>query len=122
VIEGHEAARRIMGSEFNEQNLLIDEHDFTGMKKGAEVSVWPSDDHSGHKTREVGELVGLAQQEAVVEKKTPNGETRVRVHLPRWNYRVELAGARNGIASHRHPVHQHGGDEGLGAEHYQERH
>jgi hypothetical protein len=93
VIEGHEAAKRIIGSQFHEQNL-----------------------------REVGELLGLTHQEAVVEKKTQNGEARVRVHLPRWNYRVEPADARNGVANHHHSVHQHGGDEGLGAEHYEERH
>jgi hypothetical protein len=122
VIEGHEAAKRIIGSEFHEQNLVVDENDFIGVKKGAEVAVWPIDDHSGRKTRQVGELVGLTHQEAVVEKKTQNGETRVRVHLPRWNYRVEPADARNGVATHHHSVHQHGGDEGLGAEHYEERH
>jgi hypothetical protein len=122
VIEGPEVTKRVIGSEFHEQNLAVDEHDFTSVKKGAEVTVWPIDDHSGHKTREVGELVGLTHQEAVVEKKTPNGETRVRVHLPRWNYRVEPADAKNGVANHHQPMHQHGGDEGLGAEHYQERH
>jgi hypothetical protein len=85
VIEGPEAAKRIIGSEFHEQKLVVDETDFIGVKKGAEVEVWPLDDHSGHKTREVGELVGLTHQEAVIEKNTQHGETRVRVHLPRWN-------------------------------------
>lgn len=83
VIEGPEAAKRIIGSEFHEQKLVVDETDFIGVKKGAEVEVWPLDDHSGHKTREVGELVGLTHQEAVIEKNTQHGETRVRVHLPR---------------------------------------
>jgi hypothetical protein len=122
VIEGPEAAKRIIGSEFHEQNLVVDENDFIGTKKGADVEVWPIDDHSGRKNREVGELVGLTYQEAVVEKKTKNGEARVRVHLPRWNYRVEPAGANDGVASHHHHAQRHGGDEGLGAEHYEERH
>ena len=121
VIEGPEAAKRIIGSNFHEQNLVVDERDFVDVKEGVEVEVWPIDDHSGRKTREDGELVGLTHQEAVVEKNTPNGEARVRVHLPRWNYRLELAGATNGVANHHYSAQDHGGDEGLGAEHYGER-
>lgn len=122
VIDGHEAAKRIFASQFHEQDLAVDEHDFTGVKKGAEVAVWAIDDHSGRNTHQVGQVVGLTAQETVVENETQNGETRVRVHLPRWNYRVEPADAKNGVGNHHHPGHQHGGDDGLGAEHYEERH
>jgi hypothetical protein len=122
VIEGPEAAKRIFGSGFHEQKLFVDESDFVGVKKVADVEVWPIDDHSGRKTREIGELVSLTHSEVVIEKNTQNEETRVRVHLPRWNYRLEPADARNGVANHHHSVQHHGGDEGLGAEHYQERH
>ena len=122
VIEGPEAAKRIIGSEFHEQNLAVDENDFVGVKRRADVEVWPINDHSGRKNRDVGELVGLTHQEVVIEKSTQSGETRVRVHLPRWNYRVEPADARDGVANHHHSIQEHGGDEGLGAEHYQERH
>ena len=61
-------------------------------------------------------------QEAVTEKNTQNGETQVRVHLPRWNYGLDPIDVRSGIANRHYPVQHHGGDEGLGAEHYQERH
>ena len=37
VIEGPEATKRILGSDYHEQNLVVDESDFVGVKKGAEV-------------------------------------------------------------------------------------
>ena len=82
MIEGPEATKRIFSSDFHEQKLFVDESDFVGVKKGADVEVWPIDNHSGRKTREIGELVSLTHQEAVIEKITQNVETRVRVHLP----------------------------------------
>lgn len=94
-IEGAEATKRILGSDFAEQvsnSAAVDEKDFTGVKAGSQVESWPIDDHSGRKNREVGKLVGLTVQELVLEKKTPKGETTIRVHLPRWNYRIESVG------------------------------
>ncbi len=122
VIEGEEAAKRIISSKFEESNIHVDESDFVGVKKGSQVESWPIDDHSGRKNREVGELIGLTHEEVVLQKKIPHEETTIRVHLPRWNYRLESAGAKGGQANHQHPMMAHGGDEGLGAEHYQERH
>jgi hypothetical protein len=61
--------------------------------------------------------VSLTHQGALIEKNTQNGETRVRAHLPRWDYRLEPADARSGVANHHYPVQHHGGDEGLGVEH-----
>jgi hypothetical protein len=87
------------------------------VKKRADVEVWPIGDHSGRKTREIGELVSLTHQEVMTRKNTQNGETRVRVRLPRWDYRLDPADARSGVANHHYPVQHHGGDEGLGVEH-----
>lgn len=117
VIEGEEAAKRIIGSEFGEKAAIVDESDFVQVKKGSQVESWPIDDHSGRKNRESGELVGLTHREVVLEKNIPHEGTTIRVHLPRWNYRVESADAAN----HHHPTSVHGGDEGLGAEHYSQR-
>lgn len=122
VIQGPEAAKRISGSKFRESLVHVDERDFTGVKEGSKVESWPIDDHSGRKNHESGELVGLNHQEVVIQKKIPHEETTIRVHLPRWNYRIESADARNGEADHHPPTTAQGGDEGLGAEHYEERH
>ena len=102
VVEGPEAAKRIFGSDFREQKLLADESDFAGVKKGADVEVWPIDDHIGRKTREIGELVNLTYQEAVIEKNIQNGETRARVHTCRagitdWSLQTQEAEFRTTI-------------------------
>ena len=122
VIEGEEATKRVINSNFGEPEGHVDESDFVGVKNGSQVESWAIDDHSGRKNREVGELVGLTHQEVVLQKTIPHEETTIRVHLPRWNYRLESAGAKGGEANHQHSTTVHGGDEGLGAEHYEERH
>lgn len=68
VIERPEAAKRIISSDFHGQKLLVDE---SGVKKRADVEVGPIGDHSGRKTREIGELVSLTHQEVMTRKKHP---------------------------------------------------
>ena len=117
LIEGDEAVKTILGGDFGEPQLKVDEHDFTGLKEGAEVEGWPVD--TGFKHRDRGLLVGLTPQEAVIEAKSQNGTT-IHVHHPRWNFAVEAA--KPSQESHHHDLASHGGDEGVGAEHYGERH
>jgi hypothetical protein len=82
---------------------------------GEEVSIYPKGTNPAH--RDTGELVVLNSKEAAVKKRTRLG-VEIRVHYPRWETRIERAGRQHengGLAAH-------GGDEGLGAEHYEERH
>lgn len=60
-----------------------------GLKKGDRVDVWATDIVSGHKHRETGSLVALSPVEVVVERKAQAKDVSVRVHFPRWNYKVQ---------------------------------
>jgi len=72
-----------------QEALQIDGQDPTGLKGSDEVEVWPID--SGVKHRDRGSLVALTPKETVIRKKTKNGED-IRVHAPRWGFRVQKVG------------------------------
>lgn len=93
--------------------LGVDSNDPQQYTSGAEVAIWP--DGTTKECRDAGQLVSLNVQEVVVSKQTKNG-VEIRVHYPRWHVNIETAGVVNG------GIADHGGDEGLGAEHYEERH
>ena len=123
-LEGDDAVKTILGGEFGEPEPRVDLDDATGLKKGDQVEGWPAD--TGSKHRDQGVLVGLTQQETVIETKSQNG-TPVRVHHPRWNFQLEAAGKHghgdggHGHADHHHALGSHGGDDGVGAEHLGDR-
>ena len=91
TIDGAEAHKRIMSAGYGEQDGDLDEEDFTDLEKGASVEAWPVDDYSGKQTREAGEVVTLTHEEVVLQKKIPDAQAEIRVHLPRWNYHVQAA-------------------------------
>lgn len=64
----------------------VDGRDPLGLTVGEEVEVWPVD--SGFKQKERGNLVALGREEVVVEKRTGKGEV-IRLHAPRWGFRVQ---------------------------------
>lgn len=108
-----EATKSIESSAFAEKDLGVDSKDPHALKAGEQVSMWPID--TGFEYRETGKLVTLNSQESAVMSKTNNG-VDVRIHHPRWQFRIE------GNSRSEDDLAAHGGDEGLGAEHYEERH
>ncbi|KAF2139017.1 uncharacterized protein K452DRAFT_290114 [Aplosporella prunicola CBS 121167] len=58
----------------------------SGVQQGEEVEVWPIE--SGFSHRDRGRLVSLTFDEVVLEL-----ETGVRIHFPRWGFRVSKAAA-----------------------------
>jgi hypothetical protein len=54
-----------------------------------QVTVWPTD--TGSANRDTGKLVALTPTEVVLEKKAAMGGFDVRVHFPRWGFRVAKA-------------------------------
>ena len=79
-LKGPEAAERISKAAFVEQSLGVDSTDPLGLEAGQQVRVWPID--SGSSGRDTGRLVGLDDQEVVIEN------DRVRVHFPRTGFRI----------------------------------
>lgn len=81
--------KQIGRSEFAEPEATVDEHDPTGLRKGQEVEVWPTD--TGFSRKDRGGLVGLNGQEIVIQGRTKEGEG-VRIHFPRHGFRVRGVG------------------------------
>ncbi|KAF4633053.1 hypothetical protein G7Y89_g5077 [Cudoniella acicularis] len=67
--------------------LLRDENDLTGLKKGQEIEVWPTD--TGFANKDKGKLVALNKMEVIIKRENKKGET-VRVHSPRYGFRPLL--------------------------------
>ncbi|PNS17993.1 2,3-bisphosphoglycerate-dependent phosphoglycerate mutase [Sphaceloma murrayae] len=67
------------------------ESDPTGLREGQDVMVWPLDTGFNHKDH--GKLVGLNKDEVVIAVKTKKDPSKeVRIHAPRWGFRVAPAG------------------------------
>lgn len=86
TVKGEEAVRIVMEGGFVEEVGEVEALDPSGLKKGEEVEVWPTDTGFNHKDR--GSLVKLDREEIVVEKSMGDGSTKVRVHAPRHGFRV----------------------------------
>ena len=70
----------------------VDGKDPLGLKAGDEVEVWPIDSGFGHRDR--GSLVLLTKDEVAIEVKTKEGGHDIRVHMPRWGFRVQKVGTK----------------------------
>jgi len=91
TVKGPEAVEKILGAEFgDEASQSVLEGDPTGLKKGDEVQVWPTD--SGQRHRERGILVGLTEKEIVIEVQRKPEQKSVRVHAPRHGFRIRKMG------------------------------
>lgn len=95
-IEGAEAKSIISKAGYAEPDGQLDSNDAIvqaqGLKKGSKVSVFPEDiGPSGEENKESGELVAINKTEIVVQTKTEGGSAEVRIHAPRFNYKVQAA-------------------------------
>jgi len=91
VLTDDEAVKMIENSGYYElEHLEIDEKDPTGLKKGQETDIFPTDMASGFVHRDSGKLVGLTVNSVTVQTKTTGG-AEVRIHYPRTNIKVAEA-------------------------------
>jgi glutathione S-transferase len=101
--EGKVAIPRILAGGFGEKEGQVDERDPTGLKKGELVRGYPTDTGFNHK--DIGRLVALTPQEAVIGSKGEGG-VEVRIHHPRWQFLIEperggdVNGGSNGEQKH----------------------
>ena len=86
-ISGADALKQIGEGGFAEKegDVSVDGNDPSGLKKGDEVEVWPTD--SGSSRRDRGKLLGLGTGEIVLEGKMEGGKS-VRIHAPRHGFRI----------------------------------
>ena len=70
----------------------MDENDPLGLKKGQDVESWPVDSGFSHHDR--GRLVKLTEKEVVLAVQSKVGGKEVRVHHPRWNFRIRAVGGK----------------------------
>ncbi|GIZ37091.1 hypothetical protein CKM354_000055400 [Cercospora kikuchii] len=89
--EGRDAedavVEKILEAQFTERgDLEFDENDVLGLKKGQKISVSPTDFGFTHKDE--GKLAGLTKDEVVIESPVPKEQGIVRLHFPRFNFKV----------------------------------
>lgn len=87
-LKGEEAAGVIVGAGFAEAEGEVDARDpvvaAKGLRKGADVRMWPTDYGSSH--RDLGKLVAVDGKEFVIEVKGTAGSARL--HAPRQGFTV----------------------------------
>ena len=70
-------------------SMQIDQNDPMAkfLKQGQTVASWPVD--TGFQNKDFGKLVKLDKQELVLEVTGKDGRQGIRIHHPRWNFRVK---------------------------------
>jgi hypothetical protein len=69
----------------------VDEQDPTNLQPGDEVEVWPID--TGFRHRDRGLLVGINEEEIVLQLRSGLIDQGVRLHCPRTNFRIRAVKA-----------------------------
>lgn len=87
-MKGPAAIRHITNAEFTDTDLVVSEDDQTGLRRNEMVEVYPLDSGFAHK--DSGRLVKLTKDEVAIAVTAENGR-EVRVHSPRWCFRVQRA-------------------------------
>ncbi|KAG5305093.1 glutathione S-transferase (GST) family protein, conidia-enriched transcript [Histoplasma capsulatum var. duboisii H88] len=88
TLSGEQVLESVIAADFVEPEAIVDKYDALKFQKGQDVVVWPTDNCYNYK--DSGELVALTTQEVVLQRKTLDGRTEVRIHFPRTNFRIVL--------------------------------
>ena len=91
TLKGDEALKYIVTAEYHESEGDVDPNDPLGLEKGQDVESWPIDSGSRHHDR--GRLVSLNSKEVVLASQSKIGGKEIRIHHPRWNYRIRPVNA-----------------------------
>ena len=86
TLKGKEAIQQITQADFYEPEGSVDKNDPLGLEKGQDIESWPIDTGSRHHDR--GRLVSLTSEEVVLAAQSNVGGKEVRIHHPRWNFRI----------------------------------
>nr|POF07146.1 hypothetical protein CFP56_31770 [Quercus suber] len=86
-LKGDAAVQAVLKADFTDSETTVDTADPLGLAAGADVEVYPTDS-GGSTHRDRGALVKLIKDEVAISVQTPTGE-EVRVHAPRWKFRIQ---------------------------------
>lgn len=89
-LKGDAAAQRILSAAYADSDIGVDSSDPVSLEKGQDVEVWPID--SGFRARDQGKLVGLNDEEIVIQ--IPGKD--IHLHCPRKGFRLAAAGSPRG--------------------------
>lgn len=85
TLKGDAATERVLTAKLVDSDIGVNASDPLKLTKGQEVEVWPTDSGVHHRDR--GSLLGLGDDEVVIE-----AGTGIRVHFPRSGFRVAAVG------------------------------
>jgi hypothetical protein len=85
-VTGEDVVKYMQGARFVESVGEVAANDPLGLKAGEEIEVWPIETGFSHRDR--GTLLTLTPNEVVVGKKMYVGGGDIRVHAPRWGFRI----------------------------------
>ncbi|KAI5203826.1 hypothetical protein AUEXF2481DRAFT_26061 [Aureobasidium subglaciale EXF-2481] len=91
-LDGQAAIQHIMSASYHDQQTGVDSNDPVKLNEGDLVQLWPTD--SGFRHKDQGHLVKLTNDEVVLAIQTKTGGKEIRVHAPRWGFRVVKAKAQ----------------------------
>ena len=91
TLKGSEAVKYIVQAEYYEPEGDVDGSDPLGLESGQDVESWPIDSGSRHHDR--GRLVSLTSKEVVLASQSKVDGKEVRIHHPRWNFRIRAVKA-----------------------------
>lgn len=92
TLKGPQAVRAVLAADFGDSKPYVDASDPLGLREGSMVEVWPID--SGFTHRDRGSLVALNEGEVAVGVQSKTGGKEIRVHAPRWGFRVKAIEGR----------------------------
>ena len=90
-LTGEDAVRAVLCADFSDNELTVDAKDPLGLPMGAKVELFPTDG-GGHGHKDSGRLVKLTTNEVAIVVSANTGE-EVRIHAPRWQFRIQQAAA-----------------------------
>jgi hypothetical protein len=93
-LEGKDTVAKILGSSIADDVKF--QEDPTGLKEGQEVDMYPVD--TGYDRKDSGKLVGLNAHEAVISAQSKEGGKEIRIHYPRWNFKITPAKKGTGVS------------------------
>lgn len=88
-LKGADAIKKILAAGFAEADEALDSNDPTGLQRGEDVQVWPTDSGFLHKDR--GRLVSLTADEVVIATQSKVGGKEVHIRTPRHGFRIARA-------------------------------
>lgn len=91
-VDGKAAFQHIISASYHDQQAGVDDQDPLGFKEGDSVELWPIE--SGFRHKDKGRLVKLTREEVVLAIPTRSGGKEIRVHAPRWGFRLVKATAQ----------------------------